>query len=441
MINLRVQLAVMGVLLSLAARADTGNADPATSATVERGARAVTPQAIAWRRDIHEHPELGYEESRTAGLVAQHLRSLGIEVISGVAHTGIIGILRGKSPGPTVALRAELDALPVTEAVDLPFASKARITYHGQETGVMHACGHDVHVAILMGAATVLSNLKGRLQGTVVFIFQPDEEQTADPKEKGGAALMLAEGLLEKTRPAAIFALHVTNQYKVGEVRLSPGAAKAGTDALEITVMGKQVHAARPWEGVDPIVTASQIVLGLQTVISRQVDPTVDPAVLSIGMINGGIRPNIIPDSVTLSGGLRWFGDRGRMNIRNKVDRMVQGIASAAGATATVNFTPIIPPVTNNAALSQSMNRTLSDLHVIATGPSPTSDDVAYIMEKIPGLYLYLGGTPADVDTTSTAPNHSPKFFVDEGAIATGIRVMSRLAIDYVNQRSRIGNP
>jgi amidohydrolase len=435
MIDSAMKVAVIGVLLCLAARA--GNSALVTSAAVERQAQAVTPQAIAWRRDIHEHPELGYQESRTAGLVVRHLRSLGIEVISGIAHTGIIGILRGNSPGPTVALRAELDALPVTEAVDLPFASKVRVSYHGQDTGVMHACGHDVHIAILMGAATVLRRLRAQLHGTVIFVFQPDEEQTADPKEKGGAALMLAEGLLDKTHPTAIFALHVTNQYTVGDVRLSPGAAKAGTDALEIVVTGRQVHAARPWEGVDPIVTAAQVVLGLQTVISRQVDPTVDPAVLSIGMINGGIRPNIIPDTVTLSGGLRWFGEGGRMSIRNKVDRMVQGIASGAGATATVTFTPIIPPVTNNAELAQFMKSTLSELHVTATGPSPTSDDVAYVMERIPGLYLYLGGTPAGVDTASSASNHSPKFFVDEGAILTGIRVMSRLAVDYVNRDAR----
>jgi amidohydrolase len=436
MIDLRYSWAGLGVLLSFAAHAGASN--PITGAAIEREVQAVAAQAIAWRRDIHEHPELGYQETRTAGLVTQHLRSLGIEVIPGLAHTGVIGVLRGASPGPTVALRTELDALPVTEAVDLPFASKARVSYHGQDTGVMHACGHDVHIAALMGTATVLSRLRAQLHGTVVFIFQPDEEQTADPKEKGGAALMLAEGLLEKVHPTAVFSLHVSNQYTVGDVRLSPGAAKAGTDGVEIVVTGKQVHAARPWEGVDPIVTASQIVLGLQTVISRQVDPTVEPAVLSIGMIHGGIRPNIIPETVTLSGGLRWFGEHGRMSIREKVDRVVQGIAASAGATATVTFTPLMPPVANSAELARAMSPTLSDLHVAATGPSPTSDDVAYLMQRIPGLYLYLGGTPLGVDTTATAANHSPRFFVDEGAVTTGIRVMSRLAADYVARDPRV---
>jgi amidohydrolase len=301
----------------------------------------------------------------------------------------------------------------------------------------MHACGHDVHTAILMGAATVLSRLRTQLHGDVAFIFQPDEEQTGDPRERGGAALMIADGLFEKTHPTAIFALHVTNQYSVGEVRLSPGAAKAGTDALEIVIKGKQGHAARPWEGVDPIVTAAQVVLGLQTVISREVDPTVDPAVLSIGMVNGGIRPNIIPDTVTLSGGLRWFSEHGRMSVRDKVQRKVQGIAGGAGAAATVTFLPIIPPVANNPDLASTMASTLSDLHVTPTGPSTTSDDVAYMMDRVPGLYLYLGGTPSGVDTASSAPNHSPKFFVDEGAVITGIRVMSRLAVDYVNREAR----
>jgi len=404
---------------------------------VEREARAVVAQAILWRRDIHEHPELGYHESRTAGLVEQHLRSLGLEVVTGVAHTGVIGILHGRGPGPTVALRAELDALPVTEVVDVPFSSKVHVTYHGQETGVMHACGHDVHTAILMGAATVLSKLRAQLHGNVVFIFQPDEEQTSDPKEKGGAAMMIADGLFEKTHPTAMFALHVTNQFMVGEVRLSAGAAKAGTDALEIVVTGKQVHAARPWEGVDPIVTAAQVVLGLQTVISREVDPTVEPAVLSFGMVNGGIRPNIIPDTVTLSGGLRWFGERGRMTVRDKIQRTVNGIAAGAGATATVTFTPTIPPVTNDPGLARTMSATLSDLHVTPTGPSTTSDDVAYMLESVPGLYLFLGGTPVGVDPTSTAANHSPKFFVDEGAVLTGIRVMSRLAFAYVSRDGR----
>ena len=242
---------------------------------------------------------------------------------------------------------------------------------------------------------------------------------------------MLAEGLLEKTHPQALFALHVTNQFAVGTVRLAPGAAKAGADALEIVVTGRQVHAARPWEGVDPIVAAAQIVLGLQTVISRQVDPTASPAVLSIGMIHGGVRPNIIPDTVTLSGGLRWFDEHGRMSVRGKVERMTQGIAVGSGASATVAFTALAPPVVNGAGLVRSMASTLAALHVTPSGPSPTSDDVAYVVERVPGLYLFLGGTPAGVDPTSTASNHSPQFFVDEGAVLVGIRTMAALAMDY----------
>lgn len=398
---------------------------------LEREVRSTTPQAIEWRRDIHEHPELGYQETRTAKLVADHLKTLGIKVITGMAHTGVVGVLNGAAPGPAIALRAELDALPVTEDVDLPFASRVRMNYRGQDTGLMHACGHDVHVAILMGTASVLSEMRAQLHGTVVFIFQPDEEQTADPNEKGGAALMLSEGLLEKTRPEAFLALHVTNQYNVGELRLTSGAAKAGSDSLEIVVTGKQVHAARPWEGVDPIVTASEIVLGLQTVISRQVDITVSPAVLSFGTIHGGIRPNIIPDTVELTGGLRWFDERSRRTIEERVERTASNIAASAGATATVKFAPLIPPITNSSVLQKSLSAALAQLHTLPAHPSPTSDDAAYFMEKIPGLYLWLGGTPAGVDPATTASNHSPKFFVDEGAVPAGIRAMATLALAY----------
>jgi len=289
--------------LCVTASPQTRAASDSSSTMIEREALAIAPRAVGWRRDIHQHPELGYSERRTATLVAEHLKSLGLKVETGIAHTGVVAVLRGALPGPTVGLRAELDALPVTEDTNVAFASRTRASYKGQDTGVMHACGHDVHLAVLMGTATVLSRLRARLHGTVVFIFQPDEEQTAEPNEKGGATEMMIEGLLERNHLDALFALHVTNQFPVGEVRLAPGAAKAGGDALEIVVTGRAAHAAKPWEGIDPIVSAAQIVLGLQTVISRQIDPIVSPAVLSIGMIRGGIRPNIISDSVSMGGG------------------------------------------------------------------------------------------------------------------------------------------
>jgi amidohydrolase len=401
---------------------------------IEREARAIAPRAIGWRRDIHEHPELGYNEIRTSSLVAEHLKSLGLEVTTGIARTGVVGVLRGGQPGRTVGLRAELDALPVTENTTLAFASRTRVTYKDQEAGVMHACGHDVHLAVLMGTATVLARLRAMLPGTVVFIFQPDEEQTAEPNEKGGATQMMIEGLLERNHLDALFALHVTNQFPVGEIRLAPGAAKAGGDALEIVVTGRSAHAAKPWEGIDPIVSAAQIVLGLQSVISRQIDPIVSPAVLSIGMIRGGIRPNIIPDSVSMGGGLRWFDELSRQSVREKVERMTQGMASASGATASVSFTPVAPPVVNDAALARSMAHTLAALNVLASGPSPTSDDIGHITERVPSLYFYLGGTPTGIDPTTTAANHSPKFFVDEGALLVGIRAMSTLAVGYLNR-------
>lgn len=431
----RTVIALIAIIYCHAVTAAPSNYDTA----IEHEVRSILPQVIAWRRDIHQHPELGYEETRTAQLVATHLRSLGLEVKTGIAHTGVIGILRGGSSGPVVALRSELDALPGVETADVPFASKVHVTYHGQDSGVMHACGHDTHIAILMGAATVLSRIRSQLHGTVVFIFQPNEEQTADATEKGGAALMIEEGLMGTVRPSAIFALHVTNQFHSGEVRLATGTAKAGSDALEITITGKQVHAARPWDGVDPIVTAAQIILGLQTVISREIDPTTNPSVLFFGMINGGVRPNIIPKTVTLNGGLRWFNDQSRMDIRAKIERTVQGIATGAAAKALVNFTPIIPPVINNAELAHRMNPTLVDMGVTPTTASTTSDDIAYFMENVPGLYFFLGGTPQDKDPASTAANHSPLFFVDESTLSTGVKLMSRLAAGYLNgdQRTR----
>jgi amidohydrolase len=423
--------AILCVMASPQARA----ASDSSSTIIEREALAIAPRAIGWRRDIHQHPELGYSEIRTATLVAEHLRSLGLEVQTGIAHTGVVGVLRGGQPGLTVGLRAELDALPVTEDTNVAFASRTRVSYKGQDTGVMHACGHDVHLAVLMATATVLSRLRARLHGTVVFIFQPDEEQTAEPNEKGGATEMMMEGLLERNHLDALFALHVTNQFPVGEIRLAPGAAKAGGDALEIVVTGRSAHAAKPWEGIDPVVSAAQIVLGLQTVISRQIDPIVSPTVLSIGMIRGGIRPNIIPDSVSMGGGLRWFDERSRRSAQEKIERMTQGIVSASGATASVSFMPVAPPVVNDAALARSMVQTLLALKVLASSPSPTSDDIGHITERVPGLYFYLGGTPTGVDPTTTAANHSPKFFVDEGALLVGIRAMSTLAVGYLNRR------
>ncbi|MFN7276179.1 MAG: amidohydrolase, partial [Betaproteobacteria bacterium] len=300
-------------------------------------ADALEPKVIAWRRDIHQHPELGNREVRTAGLAAEHLKALGYEVLTGVARTGVVAVLRGGRPGPVVALRADMDALPVTEEVDLPFASKARTTFAGKETGVMHACGHDTHVAMLMGAAEAFAAVRDELPGTVLLLFQPSEEGPP-PGEKGGATLMIEEGALDNPKPAVIFGLHIGSMLNVGQIGYRPGAAMAAADVLRITVKGRQTHGAAPWAGVDPIVVSAQIVLGLQTIVSRQVNITREPVVVTIGGIDGGIRFNIIPDKVTMVGTIRSFDEAVREDVHRRIRLTAENIAEAAGAVAEVEI-------------------------------------------------------------------------------------------------------
>ena len=312
-----------------------GLAKAELSGAVEQEIADVMPSVVAWRRDFHQHPELGNSEFRTAGIIADHLRSLGMDVQTGVAHTGVVGVLRG-GQGPVVALRADMDALPVTELVDLPFASKATGEYQGREVGVMHACGHDNHVAILMGVAEVLAKQGAELRGTVKFIFQPAEEGTPD-QSVGGAELMLQEGAFNDPKPDAVFGLHVF-PYPVGTVATRAGGLMASSDFFRITVQGKQTHGAVPWAGVDPIVTASQIVLGLQTIVSRQLDATLTPSIVTVGKIEGGVRNNIIPESVEMVGTIRTFDADTRLDIHERVRRIATQTAAAAGATAEVEI-------------------------------------------------------------------------------------------------------
>jgi len=403
-------------------------------AEVDRRAAQVQGKVLAWRRDIHQHPELSNRETRTADLVAQHLRSLGIEVRTGVAHTGVIGVLRGGKPGPVVALRADMDALPVTEEVDLPFASKVRATYNGQDVGVMHACGHDTHVAMLMGVAEILAGMRNDLPGTVKFIFQPAEEG-APAGERGGAALMIEEGALDDPKPSAIFGLHVF-PYPAGEIRYRPGGIMAGADAFRIVVHGRQTHGALPWAGIDPIVVASQIVLGLQTITSRQVNLTTAPAVVTIGAINGGIRLNIIPDSVVMLGTIRTFDTAMRSDIQQRVRRTAESIAQSAGATAQVTIDSTGAVTYNDPALTEKIVPTLRQVagasHVGIATPSTTAEDFSRYQQRIPGVFFFLGITPPGTDTTKAAPNHSPRFYVDEAALPVGVRAMAHLAVDYL---------
>ena len=405
------------------------------SSEIDRRAAQIEPKVIAWRRDIHEHPELSNRETRTAELVAAHLRSLGLEVRTGVAKTGVVAVLRGGRPGPVVALRADMDALPVTEEVDLPFASKVRATFNGQDVGVMHACGHDAHVAMLMGAAEVLAGMRRELPGTIKFIFQPAEEG-APAGERGGAQVMIEEGVLEDPKPSAIFGLHVF-PYPAGEIRYRAGGIMAAADAFRIVVRGRQTHGALPWAGVDPIVVASQIVLGLQTITSRQVDLTTAPAVVTVGAINGGVRFNIIPDSVVMLGTIRTFETAMRNDIHQRLRRTTESIAQSAGATAQVVIDTTTAVTYNDPALTEKMLPTLravagANRLVVAT-PSTTAEDFARYQQRIPGMFFFLGITPPGTDPGKVAPNHSPRFFVDEAALPTGVRALARLAVDYLS--------
>src|SRR6266436_8521423 len=406
-------------------------------AEVDRRATLVEGKVVAWRRDIHEHPELSNRETRTAELVAQHLRSLGIEVRTGVAHTGVVGVLRGSKPGPVVALRADMDALPVTEEVDVPFASKARATYNGQEVGVMHACGHDTHTAMLMGVAEVLAGMRNDLPGTVKFIFQPAEEG-APAGERGGAEVMIEEGALDDPKPSAIFGLHVF-PYPAGEIRYRPAGAMASSDVLRIVVRGRQTHGALPWAGIDPVVVASQIVLGLQTIASRQIDVTAAPAIVTVGAINGGVRFNIIPDSVVMLGTIRTFDTAMRNDIHARVRRTAESIAQSAGATAQVVIDSATAVTYNDPELTEKILPTLREVagasHVALGTPVTTAEDFSRYQQRIPGVFFFLGITPPGTDPAKAAPNHSPRFYVDEAALPVGVRAMAHLAVDYLTRR------
>jgi amidohydrolase len=391
---------------------------------------AVMPKVVTWRRDFHQHPELSNQEFRTAEIIADHLRALGMEVQTEVAHTGVVGTLRG-GDGPVVALRADMDALPVTELVDLPFASKAKGVYQGREVGVMHACGHDNHVAILMGVAEVLAGMGDELPGTVKFIFQPAEEGTPDGSI-GGAELMLMEGVFENPRPDVVFGLHVF-PYPVGTIATRPGGLMASSDRHQITIKGKQTHGAVPWAGVDPIVAASQVVMGLQTIVSRQLDATLTPSIVTVGRIEGGVRNNIIPESVELEGTIRTFDAATRNDIHTRIRRTASNIAEAAGATADIVIDQGYGVTRNDPTLYRQMAPTLEivagDRFIEAT-QTTTAEDFSYFANEVPGLFLFLGVAPDD--PALIHPNHSPRFYADERALPVGVEALTSMTLDYM---------
>jgi len=432
-----VELILVSILMSapcVLGQAPTGGT---LGSQIDRLAAEVEQQAIAWRRDLHQHPELSNREVRTASVVADHLRKLGLEVRTEVAHTGVVGVLRGGKAGPVVALRADMDALPVTEAVDLPFASKAKAMYNGQEVGVMHACGHDVHTATLMAVAQVLSQMREELPGTVVFLFQPAEEG-APKGEEGGAKLMIREGALENPKPEVIFGLHVSPSYSVGAIAYRSGATMANQDSFRIVVQGRQTHGASPWGGTDPIVVASQIVLGLQTIVSRQVNLPVAPAVITIGSIHGGVRSNIIPDEVEMIGTVRTFEPDMRNDIVERIRKTATMIAQSGGAGADVTIDPGYPVTFNDPNLTERMVPVLRAVvgkgHAVSAPLSTGAEDFSYYQQQIPGLYFFIGVTPRSADPKTAPMCHSPRFYVDESAMVTGVRALAHLTIRFMEK-------
>ena len=396
-------------------------------------AEKVDPKVIEWRRDIHQYPELSNREFKTAEKVAAHLSSLGIEVQTGVAHTGVIGILKGGKPGPTVALRADMDGLPIVERTDVPFKSVERGEYEGQDVGVMHACGHDTHVAILMGTAEVLAGMREDLPGTVKFIFQPAEE-SPPAGEEGGAPLMVKEGVMKGVD--VIFGLHINSQTEVGKIGYKPGGAMASSNRYTITIRGKQVHGAYPWNGVDPIVTAAQIINGLQTIVSREMELTNEGAVVTIGSIHGGVRSNIIPEEVVLDGTFRALDPDMRDQIEAAIIRKATKIAESMNATAEVKIHMGYPITFNDLELTEASVPVLQAAagveNVLLRKAVTGAEDFSFFANEVPGFYFFLGGMPAGQNPEQAPAHHTPDFYVDDSRLEVGVKAMSMLAVEYM---------
>lgn len=401
---------------------------------------AAQPQVVEWRRWFHQNPELSNREFKTAARLAEILTGMDLEPQTGIAHTGVVAVIEGGKPGPLVAIRADMDGLPVTEETGLPFASKARGEYNGQEVGVMHACGHDTHMAMALGAARVLSSVKEELPGSVMLIFQPAEEG-APEGEQGGAELMLKEGLFEQHKPEAVFGLHVGINQPGGRIAVRSGPVLAAVDSFKLTVNGRQTHGARPWNGVDPIVVASQIVIGLQTIVSRQVDVTQAPSVVSVGRISGGVRSNVIPDSVEMEGTIRTFDAAMREQIHMRIERSARMIAESAGASIEFELIYGYPATINDPGLTERMMPTLQ--RVAGAGglsslqPQTVAEDFSLFANETPGLYLLLGNGEPGVDPQTLPSNHSPLFDMYEPSLELGVKAFSHLVVDYLQDEAR----
>ena len=412
----------------------------AQSNNLERNFKDIEQKVIDWRRDIHQNPELGNREFRTATLVAKHLRSLGMEVKTEVGVTGVIGVLKGGLPGPVVALRADMDALPVLERTPISFASKATTFYEGKETAVMHACGHDSHVAILMGVAEILSGMQKELKGTVKFIFQPAEEG-APKGEEGGAQLMVKEGALNNPKVDVIFGLHINAQVEVGKITYRPGGMFAGVGDMKITVKGKSSHGAEPWSSVDPIVVSAQIINNLQTIVSRNVNVTKNAAVVTIGAIHGGNRSNIIPEQVEMLGTVRTLSEADEKLVFERIRQIVTKIAEANGTEATLElpYSSHYPVTFNNIALTAkmlpSLQKSTGAENVVLVPAETGAEDFSFFANEVPGFYFYVGALPKGKDPETSAPHHTPEFYLDESGFITGVNAMVNLVVDYMEMK------
>lgn len=410
-------------------------------ASIDKRSQEIEQKVIEWRRDFHEHPELSNREFETAKKIERHLRNLGLKVQTNVAHTGVVGILEGGKPGPVVALRADIDGLPVKERVDIPFASKAVGEYDGNEVPVMHACGHDTHIAILMGVAELLTSMKKDIPGTVKFIFQPAEE--GSPKgEEGGAELMVKEGVLKNPDVDAIFGLHINSATDVGVIRYKDGGIMASVDDFKITVKGKQTHGSTPWSGIDPIVVSAQIINSLQTIVSRSMQLTENAAVVTIGSIHGGVRSNIIPEEVEMVGTIRALDEGMRKKIHERIRKIATNVAESMDASVEIEIplSASYPVTYNDPELVNMMLPTLKAVagndKVILTNPVTGAEDFSFFAKEVPGFFFFLGGKPLNTPVEEAAPHHTPDFYIDESGMLLGVKALSNLTLDYMNRKS-----
>jgi amidohydrolase len=409
--------------------------NPKLQSKLDQQVIEVEANVIEWRRHLHQNPELSNREVKTAAYVAEHLKKWGLKVQTGVAVTGVVAFLETGKPGPVIALRADMDALPVTERNSLPFASKVKTTFNGQETGVMHACGHDTHVAMLMGVAEILTKNKSELKGTIKFIFQPAEESAPDGEE-GGADLMVKEGVLENPKVDVIFGLHISSITPLGQLTFRPGGILAASDRFSIKIKGRQAHGSQPWMSVDPIVVSAQIINGLQTIISRQTELTKEAAVITVGRMQSGIRENIIPEEALLAGTIRTLDVSMQDKIHEKLILTATKIAESAGAKAEVTITRETPVTYNDPALTQkmtpSLQKTAGASNTVVMNAITGAEDFAFYQKKVPGLFFFVGAMSPDQDPNTVPSHHTPDFMVDERAFVTGVRAMLNLTVDYM---------